>query len=313
MSPINLQTVGQLELSRFSERLEEPGLGVSIGPFDFLVRARVRGLAAPLHRLYRDYPVLTGERVYSARVALHDVWRLMPRPKRSVRFTVDGRAPHEDMPAGQAFAVLEWGLNLTIALRFHRFLLLHAAVVERGGRALLLPAAPGHGKTTLCAALAHRGWRLLSDEFGLLRPGTPRMVPVPRPMPLKNESIAVLRRFAPEAVLGPEIPNTRKGTIAHVRPPASAVLRAAEEALPAWLVFPRWVAGAPLSLIAVPRAEAFMQLASNAFNYELHGAPAFETLREVVGGSRCYRLVYSDLESAVAALSSLADAGGSNA
>jgi HprK-related kinase A len=309
VSTDTLQTVGQLELGRFAERLAGPGLGVRIGPFDFLIRARVQGLELPLHRLYQDYPLLGGARVYSARVVLRDVWRLLPRPERCVRFSVDGRVPHEDMPAGQRLAVLEWGLNLTIALRFHRFLLLHAAVVERNGRALLLPAAPGHGKTTLCAALVHRGWRLLSDEFGLIRPGAPCMVPVPRPMPLKNESIAVLAEFAPEAILGPEIPNTRKGTIVHVRPPASSVLRAAEVAAPAWIVFPRWMAGAPLSLVEAPKAEAFMLLASNAFNYELHGAAAFETVCDVVSSSRCYRLAYSDLASAVEALDNMAAGG----
>ena len=64
---------------------------------------------------------------------------------------------------------------------------------------MLLPAAPGSGKTTLCAGLSLRGWRLLSDEFGLIRPGTTDLVPVPRPMALKNESIDVIRQFDREA------------------------------------------------------------------------------------------------------------------
>lgn len=310
MSAGKPQVVGQLEPSRFSRRLAGPGLGVKIGPFDFLIRARVRGLDAPLQRLYQDYTLLDGERVYSARVAVRDVFAVLHGPSRRVRFTVDGRAPHEDMPARQGLAVLEWGLNLTIALRFHRFLMLHAAVVERGGRALLLPAAPGHGKTTLCAALVHRGWRLLSDEFGLMRPGTVQLIPVPRPMPLKNESIAVLHQFAPDAELGPVIPNTRKGDIVHVRPPVSSVRRASDEAVPAWLVFPRWVAGAPLRMGEIPKAEAFMFLASNAFNYELHGEPAFVTLRDLVSQSSCYRLVYSDLVAAVDMLTGMADENG---
>lgn len=301
--------IGDLPIAEFGARLRGAGIGVRIGPFDVHLVANVAGLDAPLHRLHRDYPLLDGERVYSAHIAIRDTWRLLPRPHRRVRFTVDGRAPHEDMPAGQALAVLEWGLNLTIALRFHRFLMLHAAVAERGGRALLLPAWPGHGKTTLCAALVHRGWRLLSDEFGLVRPGTTHLTPVPRPMPLKNESIEVLRAFSPEAELGPTIPNTRKGTIAHVRPPVSSVARANEEVPAAWLVFPRWVARAPLTFDEIPRAEGFMQLATNAFNYEILGAAAFETMRAIVDGARCFRLVYSDLNEAVAILNALADHG----
>jgi hypothetical protein len=43
-------------------------------------------------------------------------------------------------------------------------------VLERGGRALLLPAPSGSGKSTLCAGLAFNGWRLLSDELALLDP-----------------------------------------------------------------------------------------------------------------------------------------------
>jgi predicted ATPase len=33
-------------------------------------------------------------------------------------------------------------------------------VVERDGHALILPAMPGSGKSTLTAALVQRGWRL---------------------------------------------------------------------------------------------------------------------------------------------------------
>lgn len=299
--------VGDLSPAEFDSRLTGPGVAIGIGPFDFRVRARARGLATPLHALYRDYPLLAGERVLHGHVEVRDVVRFLPRPRRRVRFLVDGRAPHEDMPAGQALPVLEWGINLVVALRFHCFLMLHAAVLERGCRALLLPAWPGHGKTTLCAALAHRGWRLFSDEFGLVRPGTRELVPIPRPMPLKNASIEVIRRFAPEAYLGPVIPNTRKGTIAHVRPPEGSIVRADETAPAAWLVYPRWEAGAALMLEEIPKSEGFLQLVTNAFNYEMLGEAGFTTARDLVDGTRCFRLVYSDLDEAVAALGALAD------
>ena len=126
-------------------------------------------------------------------------------------------------------------------------------------------------------------------------------------MPLKNESIAVIRAFAPEAFLGPEIAGTRKGTIAHVRPPLPSIERAAELATARWIVFPRWEAGATMSLRELVPAEAFMRLATNAFNYELLGETAFVAVRDLVQMSRCYRLVYSDLEEAVSCLNEMAD------
>jgi HprK-related kinase A len=172
---------------------------------------------------------------------------------------------------------------------------------------MLLPAWPGHGKTTLCAGLSHRGWRLFSDEFGLIRPATNELIPIPRPMPLKNESISVIRDLLPEAELGPVIQNTRKGTIAHVKPPAASVHHSSDCATAKWIVFPRWVANAPLSIEEIPKSEGFMLLASNSFNYELLGEQAFHIVRRLVNDAHCFRLIYSDLNEAVAGLNRLAD------
>ena len=299
--------VGDLALAEWSERLASSGAGVRIGPFDMHLRVPIEALHDPLQRFYRDHPLLEGEHVYSCHADLRRVWHVGRRPGRRIRFSVDGVAPHEDMPVGQGLAVLEWGLNLAIAMRFHGFFMLHAAVLERGGHALLMPASPGRGKTTLCAALAHRGWRLFSDEFGLVRPQERILTPVPRPMPLKNASIEVLQKFAPEAELGPIIPETRKGTIAHVKPPRESIERAQETAPPAWIVFPRWVADAPLALEPVGGADAFMLLVTNAFNYELLGEAAFTAARAIVDQCQHFTLVYSDLAEAVAALTELAD------
>ena len=301
-------TVGDLTPVEFAARLTTGGIGVRLGPFDTRVRATVRGLAVPMQHLYRHYPLLDDQpRVHSFHVHMRELPNLRLGRARLVRFTVDGYATHEDMPTDHALAVLEWGINFVVAMRFSSFLMLHSAVLERGGRALVMPASPGHGKTTLCAALAHRGWRLFSDEFGLMRPQSDQFVPMPRPMPLKNESIAVLREFAPEAVLGPEIPRTRKGTVAHVRAPLASVKRSGEHAPAGWIVFPRWRAGARFSLQELPRSDGFLRLATNAFNYEKLGAIGFDTLKRLVDGCRCFRLEYSDLEQAVSALTLLAD------
>lgn len=300
---MNESTVGSLDAHAFARRLRS-GLGLRIGPFDFRVTVRAEGVANELHALYVDYPLLDDERVFHAHVSLEDAPRRPGSPRR-VRFRVDGRTPHDDRPAAHALAVLEWGLNLVIAMRYHGFLMLHAAVLERDGRALLMPALPGHGKTTLCAALAHRGWRLLSDEFGLVRPGSTAFVPLPRPMPLKNESIDVMRAFAPHGTFGPRIDGTSKGTVVHLRAPDDSVERARETARAAWIVFPRWVRDAALSVEPVPADEAFFLLATNAFNYELLGEPAFETVKAIVGASQRARLRYSRLEEAIEALDRL--------
>jgi hypothetical protein len=71
-------------------------------------------------------------------------------------------------------------------------------------------------------------------------------------------------------------------------------------------VFPRWQAGAAVSLSEVPKAQAFLQTATNAFNYEMLGEAAFTTVRDIVAASRCLNLVYSELDSVVEALDCMA-------
>ena len=307
---VNSRQVSDLSSEAFESLLTGPGIGLQIGPFNARLRVGVPGLCDSLYRFYHDHPLLDDESVHSFHVRLQPK-RAFPRLYRHmVRFTVDGRKPHEDMPATQALPEFEWGLNLVIALRSHSFLMLHSAALERNGKALLLPAMPGHGKTTLCAGLSHRGWRTFSDEFGLIRPGSLEMIPVPRPMALKNESIDIIRDFAPSAHIGPITPDTRKGTVAHVKPTAESVARQNEKAPVGMIVFPRWVKGASLKLQPISKAESFILLATNAFNYELLGEAAFTTVRDLVSGAECYRLEYSDLEEATVRLNELADANG---
>ena len=189
----------------------------------------------------------------------------------------------------------------------HQYLTLHAAVVERAGHALILPAPPGSGKSTLCAGLVFRGWRLLSDELAVIEPSTGLIVPVPRPVSLKNQSIGVLRTFAPEARFGPVVKETLKGEVAHFAPPVEAVQRSADKPAPGWVVLPRYVANAPTTLQPLPKARALMHLVENAFNFNLHGRSGFERLAALVDRCGCFEFTYSRLDEAAALFARLAD------
>jgi len=111
--------------------------------------------------------------------------------------------------------------------------------------------------------------------------------------------------LAPDAFFGPRVEATAKGDIVHMRAPSDSVVRESKTTRAAWIVFPRWIAGAALSLESVTADQAFFSLATNAFNYELLGEPAFETVRTIVGASRRMRLRYSSLDEAVRALDAL--------
>jgi hypothetical protein len=96
------------------------------------------------------------------------------------------------------------------------------------------------------------------------------------------------------------VENTNKGTIAHLKPPSDSIARAAEPALPAFIVFPRYEMGAATSLTPLPKARAFMQVAENAFNYQVLGASGFATLARLIDTTGQYEFLYSRLDEAIA-------------
>lgn len=301
---MKLESVSRSDLAAL---LASGDFRVRIGPFCIGLKSDIADITDLFQQLYGDYSLEapTGIADYHLRLTRPGMLRRFYRPQ--VRFLIDGYSPFAPFPVDHAFPLFEWGLNWCVATYSHQFLMLHSAVVEKNGKALLLPAWPGSGKSTLCAALVYRGWRLLSDEFGLVRPGTNAMIPFPRCIPLKNESIEVMRNFAPEATSGPVFPKTRKGSVAHLKPRAESVQRSTELATPGFVVFPRYMPGKHATLKRLPKARAFMKLAGNAFNYELLGERGFQTVASLIHSCRTYLFHYGDLEKAVQAMDSLVE------
>ncbi len=202
--------------------------------------------------------------------------------------------------------MFEWGLNWCVSSHANSYLIIHAAVIEKNGYAAIMPAPPGSGKSTLCAALINRGWRLLSDELTLVRVIDGKIVPLPRPVSLKNQSIDIIRQYAPGAVFSRKVSDTVKGTVAHMKPPSGSVAQASEIAQPGWIIFPKYQAGANAHLERQPKARAFMRLADNCFNYSLLGLKGFETVANMIDQAMSYDFTYSILDEAVEIFDALA-------
>ncbi len=292
-------TVGELERDRRRERFRDPGMCWQVGPLSVRVRTPSPWIADQLAFLYGPFPTLARETIVDVELGVEPRW-----PGRFAIFA-DGEVQYRRIPRAVAVPLVEWTLNVSAFQRPHQFFLLHAAVVEIDGFAAILPARAGQGKSTLCAALAHRGWRLLSDEVAAIRPEDGRVVPVPRPISLKEGSIELIRRFAPDARIGPIWPGTSKGAVAHVLPPLDSVRRAEEAAVPRWIVFPRWAPDAVPSLDPVPKARAAMRCADNAFNYSVLGRSGFETLANLVDRCECFDFGYGGLDDALHCLEGL--------
>jgi HprK-related kinase A len=301
--------VGDFPAPHLTATLSGSGLRLRTGPLVACIRSPLRAVADGIALHYSEHEIESRESF-----ADFHLWVGPPRTVRrwlrpQVVLYVDEACPFKPLPLEHAFPMLEWGLNWCVTSLCHQYLAIHAAVVERYGQALVIPGPPGSGKSTLCAALIARGWRLLSDELALIEPATGCLVALCRPVSLKNGSIPLLRGFASDIVLGPAVADTIKGLVAHMKPPRESVQRGEERAAPRWVLIPRYQPQADLVLAPLPRAQAFMQLAENAFNYDLHGRKGFELLAGLVEACDCYEFTYSRLEEACARLDELARSG----
>lgn len=292
--------ISDLELPVLVRLLHDGELFLNISPFMVKICSDIPDLAADIQQMYGDFECGADGVFadYHVGVVRRSQW--WPSGKQNARFLFDGLPFFTPLPEYQALAMLEWGLNWCIAAHSHRYLIFHAAVIERDGMAAILPAPPGSGKSTLCAALVCRGWRLLTDELALFDLDSGLISGMARPINLKNQSIGLIQAFEPSAQMARVVPNTSKGTVSLMRPPVESVRAADRPATPHWIITPQYKADSPPLLESKGGAETFMLMAEQSFNYEIHAQRGFNALGNLIDRTACFKFSYSSLDDAVA-------------
>jgi HprK-related kinase A len=300
-----MNSLAEAGLPAVAQALGRTGLWLDVGTVLLHLRSDSAELARAIRDVYRHFPFQDQGDWADLHLEVRSQrrWYLPWRPQ--VELVCDGSRPFDPFPADTPLPMFEWGANWLIGLRMHHRVLLHAGVLARDDLALVMPAVPGAGKSTLTAALAHSGWRLLSDEFGALDMEEGLMWPLIKPPVLKNRSIDVMRQFAPSASLGKVYPATRKGDVAHVAPPADAVAGRHRPARPFAIVLPHWEEGAESRLEPLSPALACSALAFNAFNYRVCGQAGFHAVSRLAREVPAWQLTYGQLADAVRCLDEL--------
>ncbi len=268
-----------------------------IGPF-----ATRLALSSPLARrdfraIYGEYPQYPADRAvdFHLRIAPTSLLRRWVRPNAMVQAGI-GNAPFVPLPADLGFLALESAMNWMVATTADAWLMFHAGVVARKGRAVMMPGLSGAGKSTLTAGLAVSGWRLFSDEFALLRPETGLFHPYPRPVSLKNRSIDIIAERAGADRISRRFLKTPKGTVAYLKPPEEALRLMDVPASPALLLFPEYRPEERARIEELRPAELFALTRSASINCDRLGETAFTAIADLVARCRGFRLFYGNLD-----------------
>ena len=219
------------------------------------------------------------------------------------RLELDGDLLEDTDDPARPFSVMVWHINrAVIATGDDAYVLLHASAAAIDGTAVVMPGDMEVGKTTLVTALVRSGLQYLTDECVAVDPANGELRAFPRSLSLDPGSWPLFPDLEP--VVDPALARFLPGQW-QIPPdeiwPGAAIARARASVV----VFPRYEAGAGVSLTEIARADALVTLAGCAFN--LHSAPErnLAALGEVVRGSRCFTLVYDDLAAAVTRITAL--------
>ena len=277
---------------------------LQVGPVAFRIGSEWAEPVEAVKRLYVGYPSPAGVCDFTVRLEAEKPWRRWLRPSVAIRgdYTLPDAAP---LALEHGLLAAEMGMNLQMALGQKHYLLLHAATVERDGRALLMTGSSGAGKSTLAALLGEHGWRLLGDEFALLDLDDGRVHPFPRAISLKNQAIHVMEEIAGSDRLGPWLRNTPKGTIRHLRPNEDSIARMQEPARPVMILFPGFGRDVERAIRPVGEAEVFVRLTQASTNYVTLGERGFDALANLVRGVPARAIDYPDTQSALALVEEL--------
>ena len=304
--------IGHISRDILAQKLRREGVHLNTGAFTTQLQIELPNLVSEFAEMYAQYPVEDPPGIDDARLRIGPPSLLHRYTKARAAAWMNGERVFDSVPATRAYTLLESALNWVIASSDVAPLVVHAGVVERQGRALIMPAATGSGKSTLCAALIWRGWRLLSDEMAAFRLEDGGLLPNPRPVSLKNKAIEVIAAFEQRARLSRTYSGTPKGNIAYMQPPPDSVSGAHASVIPALVVTPSYRVGATATLKAMDKVEGFRLLVDNAVNYSSMLRTGFEVLTGIVERCRFYALIYSDLGAAVDLINRLEASSGAD-
>ena len=190
-----------------------------------------------------------------------------------------------------------WQATQEAVERTTEYLALHAGAVARNGKAILLPAPPDSGKTTLSAALTRAGFSYLSDEVALIEPDTALLHPYARALWMEIPSIDLMGPDVRQAIPSDLLALGRgqyQITPNELRPGSVG-----KPTRVRFVVAPMYRRGSKTTLEPMSRAEALVAMADQSFNFGRFGVKALPLLERVVKGAECYRLAMGDLEAAV--------------
>ena len=200
---------------------------------------------------------------------------------------------------------LEYKIYTLLIDRLSNYYLIHAGVVAHNDKAIVLPASPGGGKTTLIAGLIKNGFTYFTDEIGIIDPHTLEVYPFLKPLNMKIGSLPLFDNFEPEMELIDENEMSIEDKIHHVFVKSASVQTINKPVAVGKIVFVRYNPNEKSTLTPISRANAIFEMAKCSFNQYRFKDEGIAILDRLARGCECYQLKFDHVGNAVDLLKSL--------
>ena len=172
---------------------------------------------------------------------------------------------------------------------------IHAGAVEREGKALLLPALAGSGKTLLTLGLVNKGFKFLSDDVALVDPDSAFLRPLPMSPVVKGYAFSFLSAL--DLSVGADIyRNPLNGEslyyfdLTDISPDPVGVPSPVR-----FVFFPCHDSAVGSLLRPVSRAEAAARMIQNSLNFEPSANRFIDLATRLVGKAECFDLRFKHI------------------
>ncbi len=223
-------------------------------------------------------------------------YSIVPQQDSVYQIMIEGRAPETAFNDYDLLYLFEKSITIEIQKLRKDLLFLHAGALEYEGRACLLVAPSGNGKSTTTWALVNSGFHYMSDELAPIDPDSMQVHLYPHALNLKA---------------APPNPFTL---------PAGALYTAHTIHVPTDL-FPNEIRGQPAPLAAIfflrydssarepslspiSKGEAGARIYSNALNLLAHSRYGLDAAIRIATSGACYELITCDLKKTCALIKS---------
>ena len=186
------------------------------------------------------------------------------------------------------------------------FFNVHAASLVKGGTGFLFPGSQHCGKTTLTLGLIKKGYRLLSDDFTIIKRSSLEAMPFPRALNIREHTLPLITDFEDHLISKREFRITDE-----TRWFLDLNEFCGSPYVPNRIVFPRLDPGGETRLEPFQKTMAALELLRNGIAPYLPDLPqpdersAFETCAQLVANAPTFRLSLGSIDEAIELLLSL--------